>query len=1064
MPSDSSTALIDYWRGVELLSPQPLGKVEEGDERVSRVEVGVPLPWHSAHPLHALWLGEKQAWRHLVFLGVYSLDRAFGDVRRAYPADEQMPAERPRAGESALAAFVVADDGRAILASPVLASCAWAIGQALREGPASVGTASFERVSSAFRAEWEGEVAAAAEDERARELEAEGWFVGAELEVEALDGCLDLVARLLELDQLHEDAELRRAEEIRIVSRKVPARERYAAGDRELLNSFYAEDLRKVGRAVEQGACGRALREYLKPANRVDVGARLDVERDLKDVRRALSPRRIPLGRWPSASANVPSLGQQLALNEISADRERGVWAVNGPPGTGKTVMLRDLLAALVVERAKKMAELDPREAFAEPLPWRGRSVHPPVAELCGYEVVLACATNAAAENVSAEIPSAEAIDSQWQGKCDYFPEIATKMLTPPDCDPPREAWAMVAGVLGNRSKNKAFVSRFWWEGMRDVLERVESGSESAGAAPTWEQAVARFREALARVESSQAERAGYSDLLDEREDAVAEWMAERIHADSARGDLEEIEPELVVLREAAGVAASAVTRCGKALRAHGHARPSLVERVRTLGGAMRIWRLQRARLNTALESAEQAAGETRASLAPIEAQTTELVASVERHESARSAAEARAREIQVELPGARERWEAEFPEALPADDRWAELSERERRERCAPWIDGDYNAARVDLFLAALALHRAFIEAAAPKMRASLRCATELISGQAGSEVSPQAARAAWQCLFLAVPLVSTTFASFPYVFRHLGQQALGWLLIDEAGQAAPQAAVGAIWRVRRTVVVGDPLQLEPIVQLPGSIERVLRAEHGVDHGWLRSDPSVQTLADQVCPLGTYRGREDGSQSVWVGIPLNVHRRCEAPMFEIVNEIAYGGQMLNCTPDRGELRLAGSHWIDVPGAPSSGNWVAAEGDALEELLAGLRYEMVDFSEVFVISPFRAVARNLVKYRKRYPGLTAGTIHTAQGREADVVILVLGGDARRPGARAWAAEKPNLLNVAVSRARRRLYVIGDRRAWAGLAHFETLAASLPLLSTTGLLSSAQSPIGGRRLL
>ncbi len=1042
MPPDSKTALIDYWRGVELLSPQPLGKVEEGDERVSRVEVGAPLPWHSSHPLRALWLGEKQTWRHLVFLGVYSLDRAFGDVRRAYPADEQMPSERQRAGESALAAFVVADDGRAILASGMLASCAWAIGQALREGPAAVGTASFERSSSAFRGEWEEEVAASPDDELARELEGEGWFVGRELDGEDLGACLALVARRLELDRLPADAELRRALEIRVVSRKVPPREAYAAGERELLNSFYAEDLRKVGRAVEQGACGRALREYLTPANRIDIGARVDVERALKRVRRALSPHGIPLGRWPSPSVHVPSLGQQLGLNEILADRGRGIWAVNGPPGTGKTVMLRDLLAALVVERAKKMAELDPGEAFGEPLPWRGRRVHPPVAELCGYEIVLACATNAAAENVSAEIPAVEAIDSRWLGACDYFSEIATQMLTPPDCDPPREAWAMVAGVLGNRSKNKAFVSRFWWQGLRGLLDGPESKST-----PSWEQAVARFREALACVESTQAERAVYSGLLDAREDAVAEWMAGRIHADRARTSLEEIEPELAVRHEAAGVAASAVARCRDALRAHEHVRPALVERVRTLGGAMRAWRTQWARLNTALEYAEQAAGDARAGLAPVEARAAELAASLERHEEGRRVAEARAREIQVELPGARERWEADFPEALPADDRWAEPAERERRERCAPWIDGDYNAARVELFLAALALHRAFIEAAAPKMRAGLRCATELISGQAGGDVSPQAARAAWQCLFLAVPLMSTTFASFPYVFRHLGQQDLGWLLIDEAGQATPQAAVGAIWRARRAVVVGDPSQLEPIVQLPRSIERVLRAEHGIDFGWLRSDPSVQSLADQVCPLGTYR--ESGLQSVWVGIPLNVHRRCEAPMFEIVNEIAYGGQMLNCTPDRGEWRLAGSHWIDVPYAPSSGNWVAAEGAALEQLLAGLHYEMVDFAEVFLITPFRAVARNIRKHRKTYPGLTAGTIHTAQGREADIVILVLGGDSRHPGARAWAAEKPNLLNVAVSRARRRLYVIGDRAAWTGLPHFETLAASLQSLSAVG---------------
>lgn len=1049
MQPESKTALIDYWRGVELLSPQPLDKLAQDDERVSRVEVGASLPWDSVHRLRELWLGEKQAWRHLVFLGVYSLDRAFGDVRRAYPGDEGMPDERPRAGESALAAFVVADDGRPILGSPVLASCAWAIGQAMREGPESVARTSFERVASAFREEWQEEVAAAADDERARELEGQGFLVGRELTAEDLSACLDLVAGLLEVEQLPEDSELRRAGEIRIVSRKVPAREAHAAGARELLNSFYAEDLRKVGRAVEQGACGRALREYLTPASRVDVEARLDVECDLKHVRRALSPHRIPLGRWPSPSEQLPSLGQQLGLNEMLADGGRGIWAVNGPPGTGKTVMLRDLLAALVVERAKKMAELDPREAFEESLPWRGRRVHPPVADLCGYEVVLACATNAAAENVSTEIPAAEAIDQQWRGKCDYFPEIATQMLTPPDCDPPREAWAMVAAVLGSRARNKAFVSRFWWDGLRELLDRPESES---GSAPSWEQAVRHFREALACVERLQAERAVYSDLMAERDHMLARWTKERIGAEVERERLAEAEGELAEQSKATELATNAMASHVRAWRLHELARPSMGERVRTLGGAMRSWRTQRAALDAALRSAERTAGETSAGRTQLEARIAELEVFVERHESHWRKAEARVRELEVELPRMGKRWQAVFPEILLADDPWAEPSERERRECRAPWIDSEYNAARVELFLAALALHRAFIEAAAPKMRAGLRCATELISGQAGSEISPRAARAAWQCLFLAVPLVSTTFASFPYVFRHLGQQALGWLLIDEAGQATPQAAVGAIWRARRAVVVGDPLQLEPIVQLPRSIERVLRAEHGIDRECLRGDPSVQSLADQVCPLGTYRGvgvsyPEGHRQSVWVGIPLNVHRRCESPMFEIVNEIAYGGQMLNCTPDRGELRLAGSHWIDVPAAPSSGNWVAAEGAALEQLLAGLRYEMVDFAQVFVITPFRAVARNIAKHRKAYPGLTAGTIHTAQGREADIVILVLGGDARRPGARAWAAEKPNLLNVAVSRARRRLYVIGDRSAWAGLPHFEVLAGALESTSS-----------------
>jgi hypothetical protein len=43
-------------------------------------------------------------------------------------------------------------------------------------------------------------------------------------------------------------------------------------------------------------------------------------------------------------------------------------------------------------------------------------------------------------------------------------------------------------------------------------------------------------------------------------------------------------------------------------------------------------------------------------------------------------------------------------------------------------------------------------------------------------------------------VPVISTTFATFDRLLSHLHEEELRWLLIDEAGQAVPQAAAGAM------------------------------------------------------------------------------------------------------------------------------------------------------------------------------------------------------------------------------------------------------------------------------
>lgn len=66
------------------------------------------------------------------------------------------------------------------------------------------------------------------------------------------------------------------------------------------------------------------------------------------------------------------------------------------------------------------------------------------------------------------------------------------------------------------------------------------------------------------------------------------------------------------------------------------------------------------------------------------------------------------------------------------------------------------------------------------------------------------------------------------------------------------------------------------------------------------------------------------------------------------------------------------------------------------------------------------------------PAASPITIHTFEGREADTVILLMGAPkASQHRARQWAASPPNILNVAVSRAKQNLYVVGSATAWAG---------------------------------
>ncbi|MDG4767714.1 AAA domain-containing protein [Solwaraspora sp. WMMD406] len=1161
--------IIRFWRTVEMFSPQGVEKTDP-DRLVFPVSPGQPLPWEKSHQLARRKLHRMQAWQHVVYLGIYRLDRLFEELATVFKPDQDSYDERP-AGESALAAFVVDENGSALPESVVLSSCAWATGKVVRDKHLDSGLRSeFQDVTSTFRTTVKATIGSNDFfEDRVPSLQ----WIPHLMDHELLASCLETAAEVTGIDTLLSCTEIR-------IKSQIVARSAAQAAGSEFLNSFIMSDLDLVADETANGSIGVALRDYLRPEADITTRDRVNVRDRTDAVLTATAPDTVPAGRWPSQPEHALALNQQLAVNEALSMTDGGVRGVNGPPGTGKTTMLRDLVAALVVERARQLAALtDPRQAFTgRTLRWRTatrtRTVNVWRPALTGFEMVVASANNGAVQNVTDEIPAAGAIGESWREQAaavDYFPDVATALLAKgPDATatPVTEhAWALVAARLGNKSNRSRFVDRFWyhtpdkptdrpadkrtgesddghrWSGLLSVLKEYEQ----TGPDVPWPQAVAQFRAAETRVARLRRQRSEvYRNV--QRRAQLGEKLADLRHAVKSTTDAVEaarlrhtaaVDDERARAAEAdrfaltrqaeaeqdarqrlvaaeqsiadgqrhaerliAGRKATAeravrsweaeLSRRWQTRAAHQQSRPSLWEWLRTLGEAYRSWshydRWLLNEVHRAQASLDAAHAESSAAQREIDAVhqgvddarreadaiKRKLDAGIPKPKvdhpplaAARRSVESAAREVSAASRVLRETEDA----VRAADSELAALdvtlaraadalgrhypdagwhTDRPRREMVAPWTDKDWNTARSELFLAALALHKAFLRHSAAPLRRNLQAAMDLVSGDAPDDVPADAALAAWQSLFFVVPVVSTTFASYARLFGHLGKEALGWLLIDEAGQATPQNAVGALWRTRRAVVVGDPLQLEPITTLPFPTEQAIRDDADVDEQWSPSRTSVQRLADRLTPLGTWLTDADDSDPTWVGVPLTVHRRCDQPMFDIVNQVAYDGLMIDGTGTaaRESFRadyptLPPSKWIDVPGSAAQGHWIPDQGRQLDRVLGTLADLGFDMSEVMVIGPFRDVAREIRRRTRRYPDLVAGTVHTAQGKQADVVVFVLGGAPDRLGALRWASNKPNLLNVAVSRAKRRLYVIGDRKVWSTMRYFDVLAAKLP---------------------
>ena len=196
------------------------------------------------------------------------------------------------------------------------------------------------------------------------------------------------------------------------------------------------------------------------------------------------------------------------------------------------------------------------------------------------------------------------------------------------------------------------------------------------------------------------------------------------------------------------------------------------------------------------------------------------------------------------------------------------------------PWFDETYRVAQSKLFIMALRVRKQFLF----ENRKNIKAAVIVWEQQEKYLERKSVIEAAWNWINMTIPVISSTFASFSRMCKNLGAETLGHLFIDEAGQALPQAAVGAIYRSRHVMAVGDPLQIPPVLTLDSNALYMLSRHFKVTEKYLSASASVQTLTDAASQYGFYR-KEDRSEDSWVGVPLWVHRRCRYPMFTTINE-----------------------------------------------------------------------------------------------------------------------------------------------------------------------------------
>lgn len=287
--------------------------------------------------------------------------------------------------------------------------------------------------------------------------------------------------------------------------------------------------------------------------------------------------------------------------------------------------------------------------------------------------------------------------------------------------------------------------------------------------------------------------------------------------------------------------------------------------------------------------------------------------------------------------------------------------------------------------------------------------------------------------------PVWGSTLLSLGNVLPALPRTGLR-LIIDEAGQCHPAYAVSGLMRAEQALVIGDVHQLEPVVQLGREDEARVRAAAAIRLPFERLSPYRVTEYVTTSAQGLADRAVDDRPT------LRAHFRCQPEIIALSDTLCdYGLEVRTPLPE-GPSPLPGA----LVFAQTRGTQVRVRGswhnpqelERVMQVLDGLARRGVPWGEIAVITPYVGQLEALLGAcrRRRLPlervaeeveldlfgnqgGLAVGTVHRFQGGERRVVIFST--VVTRTRSLGFLNQRVNLVNVAVSRAREHLVVIGD---------------------------------------